>query len=74
MSNLTISIDDDLLKSGRLYAKKHHTSLNALIRKLLQETVTRNRQNWLDDCFKLMDESGADSQGKKWHREELYDV
>ena len=74
MSNLTISIDDDLLKSGRLYAKKHHTSLNALIRKLLQETVIRNRQNWLDDCFKLMDESGADSQGKKWHRGELYDV
>ena len=74
MSNLTISIDDDLLKSGRQYAKKHHTSLNALIRKLLQETVTQNRQNWLDDCFKLMDENAADSQGKKWHRGELYDV
>ena len=74
MSNLTISIDDDLLKSGRQYAKKHHTSLNALIRKLLQETVTQNRQNWLDDCFDLMDESGANSHGKKWYRGELYDV
>lgn len=74
MSNLTISIDDSLLKSGRQYAQKHHTSLNALIRKLLQETVIPDNQNWLEDCYKLMDSSKVNSHGEKWSREELYDV
>ena len=39
MPNITISLDEDLLKSGRRYAEKHQTSVNALIRKLLEQTV-----------------------------------
>ncbi|MCG8641641.1 MAG: hypothetical protein MI862_18060, partial [Desulfobacterales bacterium] len=31
-------MDKDLIESGRRYAKKHNTSLNALIRKLLEQT------------------------------------
>jgi len=31
MPNITISIDEKLLKFGREYAEKHHTSVNALI-------------------------------------------
>lgn len=73
MSNITISIDNDLLKTGREYAKKHHTSLNALIRKLLAETVTTTSKDWLEECFSLMDKSGGNSKGKRWSREDLYD-
>ena len=74
MKNITISIDEDILEAGRNYAQKHNMSLNSLIRKLLSQTVMNTSQNWLDDCFQLMDRADAHSGGKKWRREELYDV
>lgn len=74
MPNITISIDEDLLKSGRRYAEKHQTSMNALIRKLLEQAVRSRSKAWLEECFQLMDRAGADSKGKHWKREELYDV
>lgn len=74
MPNITISIDEDLLKSGRRYAEKHQTSINALIRKLLEETVRTQSDAWLDECFQLMDRINVNSNGKGWRREELYDV
>ena len=73
MPNITISIDEELLKSGRKYAEKHQTSLNALIRKLLEDTVRLQSNDWLEECFNLMDRADANSKGKKWQREELYD-
>ena len=74
MPNITISLDEDLLKAGRKYAKKHNTSVNALIRKLLEQTVESRPEDWLDECFKLMDQAEVNSQGKRWKREDLYDV
>jgi hypothetical protein len=74
MKNITISIDDEVLEAGRKYVQKHNISLNTLIRKLLAQTVLPSSQNWLDECFQLMDQTGADSGGRKWKREELYDV
>ena len=74
MPNITISLDEDLLKAGRQYAKKHNTSVNALIRKLLEQTVSSRSIDWLDECFKLMDQAEVNSQGKRWNREDLYDV
>ena len=74
MPNVTISLDEDLLKAGRQYAKKHNTSVNALIRKLLEQTVRSRSEDWLGECFKLMDQAGVNSQGKQWKREDLYDV
>lgn len=74
MKNITISIDDAVLEAGRKYAQSHHITLNSLIRKLLVQTVLPASQNWLDDCFQLMDRANTNSNGKKWRREELYDV
>jgi len=74
MPNITISINKELLDSGREYARKHNTSMNALIRKLLEETVKPQSNNMLDACFDLMDRANADSKGRKWKREDLYDV
>ena len=73
MPNITISLDEDLLKSGRRYAEKHQTSLNALIRKLLDQTINIESTDWLDECFNLMDQAGGDSKGRQWKREDLYD-
>ena len=74
MPNITISLDEDLLKSGRRYAEKHQTSLNALIRTLLEQSVRPQSKNWLEECFQLMDRTNVNSKGRKWRREELYDV
>ena len=74
MPNITISIDKDLLESGRQYAKKHQTSINALIRKLLEQTVKPNSNDWINQCFDLMDKTNADSKGISWKRGDLYDV
>lgn len=76
LKNITISIDEEVLEAGREYAKKHNTSLNALIRRLLAQTVLPEKANWLEECFERMDQvqDQADSQGKQWSREELYDV
>ncbi len=73
MPNITISLNEDLLKSGRRYAEKHQTSLNALIRRLLDQTVNMETDAWLEECFSLMDRAGGDSQGRQWKREDLYD-
>ncbi|UCG06942.1 MAG: hypothetical protein JSV83_24095 [Desulfobacterales bacterium] len=74
MPNITISLDEELLKSGRRYAEKHQTSMNALIRKLLEQTVRSQSDDWLEECFRLMDRAGGNSEGRKWNREELYNV
>jgi hypothetical protein len=74
MPNITISLDEELLKSGRRYAEKHQTSMNALIRKLLEQTVRSQSDDWLEECFRLMDHAGGNSEGRKWNRKELYDV
>jgi plasmid stability protein len=73
MANVTISIEDDLLKKGRKYAQKHNTSLNAMIRRLLRKTVESESNHWLDECFSLMDQANVNSGGKKWDRGALYD-
>lgn len=73
--NITLSIKEDLLQAGRQYAKNHHTSLNDLVRDLLAKTVMKSRQShWLDECFNLMSKAKGHSHGKKWRREDLYDV
>ena len=73
MPNITLSIEEKLLTAGRQYAKRHHTSLNNLIRRLLNNTVTNASEHALDDCFTLMDRAGGDSRGDKWTRRDLYD-
>jgi hypothetical protein len=74
MKNITISIEDDILEAGREYAKRHNVSLNSLIRRLLAQTVLPESQNWLEECFSLMDQVNANSHGQKWEREDIYDV
>lgn len=74
MKNITLSIDEDTLKIGREYAKKHNISFNVLVRKLIHQTVTSDSTKWLDDTFTLMDKASVSSNGKKWKRDELYRV
>jgi len=72
--NITLAIDEECLQAGREYARKHNTSVNALVRNLLSQTARRDSQDWLTECFELMDRVGGHSDGRTWTREELYDA
>jgi hypothetical protein len=74
MPNITISLEESLLKTGRRYAERHQTSLNALIRTLLEATVRDQSKDWLEECFALMDQAKGNSGKKRWNREDLYDL
>ncbi len=72
MANITLSLDDGLIKAGREYARKNHgTSLTNLIRKLLQDTVTPSSEQWVHECFALMDRARGRSGSKSLSREDL---
>ena len=74
MANVTLSIKEDLLKESRQYAQKHNTSLNALIRDMLSKIVRKKNKGWPEEFFALADRYKGNSKGKKWSREDLYDV
>jgi len=72
MPNITLSINDSLLKKAREAARRQSMSLNGLVRSLLEERVGEGTE-WIEDLFDSADKSGAGSQGRKWKREDLYD-
>jgi hypothetical protein len=72
MKNVTIAIDERLLERARDYARRHNTSLNALIRSLLERTTLPPSPDALGECFRQMDRAGGDSKGVRWRREELH--
>lgn len=74
MKNITLSINDDLLKAARDYAKTHNISLNKLLRDYLKKTVINDSSDWLDECFKKMDELKLNSNNGMFNRKEIYDV
>jgi hypothetical protein len=73
MKNITISLDEALIKAGRAYAQKNQTSLNALIRDLLTKTILKEPDLLLKEMFQLMDQVNVKSaNGINWTREELH--
>ena len=71
MANITLSIDDDLLQRGRSYAQSRGTSLNALVRKLLDETVS-SPDATVDSLIESLKQSTGNSRGKRINRNELH--
>jgi len=74
MKNITLSVDEELLEKGRSYARLHHTSLNHMVRELIQETVEPAADFWLDEAFSLMDTLKPGKKSPSWKREDLYRV
>jgi hypothetical protein len=71
MKNLTLAIDEELLRASREYARKNETTLNALIRDFL-EGIARPQTSSIDDFLALADEYAVDSAGYAWNREDIY--
>ena len=74
MKNITLSMDEKVLKAGRDYARKHNVSFNVLVRRLVEQTVLSTKDQWLDDTFSLMDRVQVSSENVTWTSEELYRV
>jgi post-segregation antitoxin (ccd killing protein) len=75
MSNLTITVEDDLLRRARQKATEEGTSINAAIRDFLEEWTAR-RQTYrraAADFVRIVDEAGAGSGGRNWTRDDLYE-
>ena len=73
MPNITISLDEEVLRASRDYARRHNTSLNAMIRHMLRQRVLTDYSQGLEECFSLMDEARADSKGQSWNRDEIHE-
>ena len=74
--NLTLSIDEKLLKSARKAAVDMDTSVNSLIRDYLQELVEKQEQSksmFLDEWMQLMDKNSISMEERNWNRDELHE-
>lgn len=76
MTNLTVTIDEGLLKRARVRALEEDTSVNALVRGYLEEYARREpRPRGLDGFLALTASlsAGSGPGGRSWTREQLYE-
>jgi hypothetical protein len=75
MANLTLKIDDKLLRRARIRALEQGTTVNELVRNYLsQYAVPRaDRMRALRRFLEIAEEAKAGSAGRKLKRQELYD-
>ena len=73
MKNVTICMDEGLLKAAKEYAAKQGISFQALVRKLVEKTVRPDPVQKLQEVWDYADSLGLKSDGKFFTREEMYD-
>jgi plasmid stability protein len=74
--NLTVTIDDEVLRRARIRALEHGTSVNALVRDFLVSYAGADQErNARQRIVELARSSNASSggHGRRWSREELYE-
>lgn len=72
--NITLSIPDPVLDEARKVAEARGISLNQMIREELERITSRDRRvDALAELRQLWNDSGGDSRGWKWNREELHE-
>ena len=76
MTNLTLSINDELLKRARIRALEQDTSVNALVRDYLEDLAGQAKpQDGIRAILELAQRSrsGSGPGGRTWTRDELYE-
>ncbi len=77
MTNLTLTIDAEVLKRARIRALEEDTSVNALVREFLESYADerRVREEALERILKSSRESasGSGPEGRTWKREDAYE-
>ena len=76
MANLTVSIDDDVIRRARLRALERGTSVNALVAAFLERYAGPDPGSEALAAFLDLAEAaggGSGEAGRTWTRDELYD-
>ena len=82
MANLTVTVDDEVLKRARIRALEQGTSVNALVGRMLAEfsgIVQTQTQVWeriqgIAEATTAEDRARAQTRaGRRWKREDLYE-
>jgi len=76
MTNLTLTVDEEILRRARIRALELGTSVNALVRDYLRQLAGRSTAaEGVAEFFAATRGAGAGSgpDGRTWRREELYD-
>jgi Family of unknown function (DUF6364) len=75
MANLTLSIDDDVLRRARIRALERGTNVNKLVREYLESFVGDGPTRQALDRFLALAEQAqvtSGEGGRTWTRDELY--
>jgi len=75
VANLTITVDDDLLRRARARAVEQGTSVNAVLREELSRYVESSGGDRAADAFVTLAQTSAGSSGpggRSWTRDELH--
>lgn len=74
MTNLTITVDEQLLKRARLRALREGTSVNRLLRDKLESYVAddRRRRKAIRELLQLSRAARSGNGGRKLRREDVY--
>ena len=73
MANLTLTIDDEVLKKARIHALERGTSVNALVREYLERIV--HDESELEAIVKGIEataDAAPERRASKWTRDDLY--
>jgi predicted transcriptional regulator len=75
MTNLTLSIEDDVLRAARKLAAERETTVNAMVRKFLAEQVAQKQRikDSLARMTEIAEEGGMEVGPITWTRDELYE-
>jgi hypothetical protein len=73
--NLTLTIDDDILRAARKMALDRNTSVNRLVRDYLAELVSEKdkRKAAVERLHKIFQEPGVKIGPITWTREDLHE-
>jgi hypothetical protein len=74
--NITLSVDERIIKKVRKIAVERNTTLTALIREYLRSVAMRDEADKREAAAglrKTFDLLGRDMGERRWQREELYD-
>ena len=72
--NITLAIDDDLVKSAREVAQAMGKSLNQVVREYLEHLTDRDRvERDMEELRRLSEQGEGRSGGRRWTREEIHE-
>ena len=74
--NITMAVDEDLLKKARKVAVEKNTTVTGLFRTFLYELVEqeeKNREDIISELAELFDQSKAVVGQRSWTRDDLHE-